>query len=68
MNPIEAGSWWEYVGPGEGRGALHQVTSANAGTVTTWSDVHGPGPRGWSWMGTPDEFKTAFKPAKRPTK
>lgn len=59
---IEEKTWWKYVGPGDGRGTKHMVTSAKGDEVTTFTN---PGEMfvspGYSWMGSPDEFRRDFR-------
>jgi hypothetical protein len=61
---IKTGTWWMYLGPGDGSGTKHKVTSVTKDEVTTWSE---PTPKetdeigGWSWLGNHNEFKRNFR-------
>lgn len=63
---IKAGSWWYYMGPGDGRGVKHRVVMADAYEVVTWSVLVGVISPGWTWLGNPMEFRTHFKPIQIP--
>jgi hypothetical protein len=59
---IKMGTWWIYVGPGDGKWMRHLVTGVDGETITTWSEFY-PGREfgGFSWMGSPEEFRKVFK-------
>lgn len=64
---MKNGKHYVYIGPGDGKGLRHTVTSVGA-EVTTWSDLtpHGSdGVAGYAWQGEVADFKEQFRPAKQ---
>jgi hypothetical protein len=59
---IKVGTWWKYIGPGEGRNTTHRITSASKDEVTTWTDPNAPGSCGYAWLGDENEFIKNFRP------
>lgn len=60
---LPLGSQWVYVGPGDGMGQVHSITSAGYDQVTTFVDPDGldEDEEGFSWAGTPKQFSKEFR-------
>jgi hypothetical protein len=60
---IRTGTWWVYIGGGDGRNVKHRITSVTDDEVTTWSDPnHAPFSEGYSWLSGHNEFLKNFRP------
>ncbi len=61
---INPGSFWVYLGPGDGKQFIHTVTSVSTDEITTWSQpspIPHPTVGGWSWIGTVNDFRRCFR-------
>ena len=59
---IIPGMRFRYVGPGDGRGTVHTVTSAAPDMVTTWGESFRVTGGGDTWAGPPASFIEQFRP------
>lgn len=66
---VKSGKRFRYIGPGDGYGVMHMVTSVTPKEATTWSTAFRAqlgGFGGDSWLGPPEAFVKHFIPADFP--
>lgn len=69
MDPtiIRPGQRCTYIGPGDGHGIQHTITSVTREEVTTWGDSFRATGGGDTWLGPPREFAHQFRPLTKDT-